>query len=268
MARGCCACLAALPVALMATTLWLWLHPPPEAESLSVAASSTATRWTLVVPRRGRLHKRHEAGFAAVGRHLVLLGGRGIAAVDVYSPRSNDWVSGAPLPRELHHFQPVAWEGKLLLPGAMTGQYPHESPVHRIPVFDPSPEADEPWGEGAAVPAGRRRGSCGAAIVGGMLYLVGGITDGHWNGSVAWLDALDLATGQWRQLPDAPRARDHFHAAAIDGGRAGASCVSPPLPNSSRVPQAGCTPLRGGAPRWLQTKSSTSPSARWTSTTR
>jgi N-acetylneuraminic acid mutarotase len=30
------------------------------------------------------------------------------------------------------------------------------------------------------------------------------------------VDAFNPKTGQWRRLPDAPRARDHFHAAIID----------------------------------------------------
>jgi hypothetical protein len=34
---------------------------------------------------------------------------------------------------------------------------------------------------------------------------------------VAWVDAFNPRTGAWRRLPDAPRARDHFHAAVIDG---------------------------------------------------
>jgi N-acetylneuraminic acid mutarotase len=49
------------------------------------------------------------------------------------------------------------------------------------------------------------------------IYLVGGNTNGHWNGFVPWLDVLDLKTGRWTPLPDAPRARDHFQAALVDG---------------------------------------------------
>ena len=50
----------------------------------------------------------------------------------------------------------------------------------------------------------------------GEIYLVAGITNGHHDGHVAWTDAFNPRTGQWRQLPDAPRPRDHFHAAIID----------------------------------------------------
>ena len=49
------------------------------------------------------------------------------------------------------------------------------------------------------------------------IYLVGGITDGHWDGHVTWFDEYDPATGKWRQLPDAPRARDHVSVAIANG---------------------------------------------------
>lgn len=45
----------------------------------------------------------------------------------------------------------------------------------------------------------------------------GGIVDGHCGGSAAWLDRVQLPTGEWTRLVDAPHARDHFQAAVIDG---------------------------------------------------
>ena len=43
------------------------------------------------------------------------------------------------------------------------------------------------------------------------------VQDGHTDGHVAWFDAFDPATGEWTRLPDAPRPRDHFQAAIVDG---------------------------------------------------
>ena len=67
------------------------------------------------------------------------------------------------------------------------------------------------------MPAGRERGGAGVVLHENKIYLVGGNTNGHWNGFVPWLDVLDLKTGQWTALPDAPHARDHFQAALVDG---------------------------------------------------
>ncbi len=96
----------------------------------------------------------------------------------------------------------------------MTGKYPHETGLDQIPIYDP---ASDTWSQGPALPADRRRGGAGAVIHDSKLYVICGIIDGHWSGHVAWLDVLDLKTGQWAQLSDAPRARDHFQAAVIDG---------------------------------------------------
>ena len=54
-------------------------------------------------------------------------------------------------------------------------------------------------------------------VFGDRFYVVSGITDGHRSGWVPWLDVFDPETGKWTPLPDAPRARDHFHAAVVGG---------------------------------------------------
>ena len=63
----------------------------------------------------------------------------------------------------------------------------------------------------------RRRGAAGVAVHDGKIYLVCGIANGHTSHWVPWLDEFDPATNTWRELPDAPRARDHFQAGVIDG---------------------------------------------------
>ena len=51
----------------------------------------------------------------------------------------------------------------------------------------------------------------------GKIYLAYGIMDGHTSGTVAWFDEFDPAIGEWTELPDTPRARDHFSAVVSDG---------------------------------------------------
>ena len=114
---------------------------------------------------------------------------------------------------EIHHFQAVPFEGKIYLVGAMTGAYPTEPPLANVFIYDP---ASDKWAEGPEIPASRRRGGAGAVLHNGEIIVIAGITNGHSDGHVRWMDAFNPKTGQWRQLPDAPRARDHFHAAIID----------------------------------------------------
>lgn len=169
--------------------------------------------WQTLDPQ-GRPHARHEAAFVECEGKFYLLGGRRIQPVDIYDPETNAWTEGKAPPVEIHHFQPVVWRGRIILAGAMTGGYPHETALPRLVIYDP--KSDE-WTYGAEIPEGRRRGGAGAVIAEGKLYLVAGIINGHWDGHVSWLDSFDLTTGQWKQLPDAPHMRDHFQASEIEG---------------------------------------------------
>lgn len=177
------------------------------------AVAPTASGWTTLSCVDSP-HARHECGFVGLGDAFYLLGGRRVQPVDRYDPETGRWTALPPPPQELHHFQPVTWRGRILVAGAMTGRFPHETPLPRVLLLDP---ATGQWSDGPEIPTARRRGGAGCVVVGDTLYLVAGITDGHWGGHVAWVDAVDLTTGVWRQLPDAPRARDHFQAAVLDG---------------------------------------------------
>jgi len=73
------------------------------------------------------------------------------------------------------------------------------------------------WSTGDPIPPARRRGGAGVAVHDGKLYLTAGIMNGHTDGWVNWFDSHNFATKRWTELPDAPRARDHFEAAVVDG---------------------------------------------------
>jgi large repetitive protein len=173
-------------------------------------------RWE-VLPSGDQPQLRHEHGYVKVGDRFFLVGGRGsdpVKPVEIFDPATGMWSSGAPPPLELHHFQAVEHDGKVYVAGAMTGPFPAEPPVPDVHIYDP---AADRWSKGAEIPSDRRRGGAGVVIHEGLIYVVAGIRNGHTDGHVAWLDAFDPRTGTWRRLADAPRARDHFHAAVIDG---------------------------------------------------
>ncbi len=157
---------------------------------------------------------RHENGFVAVGDRLYLLGGRGERPLDVFDATKGTWSQGAQPPFEVHHMQALAYDDKLYVLGAMTGGFPEEPPLTHILIYDPATDA---WSQGPEIPEHRRRGGSGVVEHEGLIYLIGGNTRGHMSGFVPWLDVFDPQTGRWQELPDAPHARDHFHAAVIDG---------------------------------------------------
>jgi len=177
------------------------------------ATASHAAGWETVT-NETTCTARHEAALTALNGKLYLLGGRGVKPVEEYDPASNRWRQLSPTPMQIHHFQAVTVGTRIALVGAMTGGYPKEPAVPNVWWFDP---AKDEWTKGPAMPAGRERGGAGTVVHGENIYLIGGNTNGHWNGFVPWTDVLDLKTGQWTSLPDAPHARDHFQAALVDG---------------------------------------------------
>lgn len=156
---------------------------------------------------------RHECDFVEFNGKFYLIGGRGIKAVEVFDPETNSWEQRGPTPFELHHFQAVAIGDTIYIVCAMTGEYPVETPLANVYLYLPSTDT---WIKGSEIPENRRRGSAGAVVYHGKIYLVAGIQLGHTSGTIAWFDMFDPQTGEWTELGDAPHIRDHFHAIVVD----------------------------------------------------
>ena len=176
--------------------------------------SSPGLHGSAVATTAAQITMRHEHGYVQVGNRFYLVGGRGINPVDIFEPATVQWAKGAPSPVEMHHFQAVVFDGLIYVVGAMGGAFPKEPPLANVYIYDPAADA---WRVGPAIPADRRRGGAGAVLHDGEIYVIAGITNGHYDGHVPWVDAFNPRTGTWRRLPDAPRPRDHFHAGIIDG---------------------------------------------------
>ena len=183
--------------------------------SKSSTSNATTKTWTQVTTADdSKPIARHEAAFVNVGKKMFLLGGRGIKAVSVFDTETNKWSKGAKSPIELHHFQPVVYQTKVYIIGALTGPYPAEKPVPNIYIYDTQTDV---WSVGEAIPVERLRGSTANAIQGSTIYISCGITNGHIDGHQKKVDCYDIKTNKWQVLPDAPRARDHFQAAIANG---------------------------------------------------
>jgi len=182
--------------------------------------------WELETTDPDFIH-RHECSYVECDGKFYLLGGRRLGTekyVNKYDPVTKDWTKGTSLPPspgaptkalELHHFQAVSYNHKIYIITAFTGNYPAETPVDRIYIYDP--ETDQ-WSEGPEIPEDRRRGSAGVVVYNGKFYIVGGIQNGHNSGCVPWLDEYNIQNNEWKILPDAPNARDHFQA-VVHGGK-------------------------------------------------
>ncbi|RYG38435.1 MAG: kelch repeat-containing protein [Burkholderiales bacterium] len=185
----------------------------PDGPSPTTQQATTSLAWTQS-NTSGAPTARHESSAAKVGDAIYVIGGRGQRPLDILDLKTGAWRSGAAPPIELNHAQAVSYNGSIYVVGALTGPFPEETVVPNIMIYDP---ALDQWRTGPEIPADRRRGGAGVTIEGDVLYMIGGNRRGHMSGYVAWTDAFDLKSQTWSQLPDAPRPRDHFHAAALDG---------------------------------------------------
>ena len=155
---------------------------------------------------------RHEAAMVTVNGRLYLMGGRGNRPTEAFDPTTGKWTGMGLPPFEINHFQPVVIDGLVYVVGAFTGSYPNETNVPHVWTWDPVTDL---WTQGPEVPAARRRGSNGAFVREGKIYILGGNNQGHNGGARPWFDEYDPVTQTWQVLPDAPRARDHFTTVLI-----------------------------------------------------
>lgn len=172
------------------------------------------TLWQRVTSSDGsQATARHETSAVAVGEKLYLMGGRGNKPVEVFDTRTGQWQNLGQAPIDLHHFQPVVIGTDIFALGAMfAGGYPREESAPDIHVFH---TLTNTWSIVGVVPENRRRGSAGAVVRDNKIYLIGGNTQGHDGGAVAWFDRYDPVIDEWVVLEDAPNARDHFAAAIV-----------------------------------------------------
>lgn len=159
---------------------------------------------------KGEPTPRHENSAVAIGDDFYVIGGRGIKPIEVFNTKTQTWKQLAETPMEMHHFQAIAFKNEIYVIGALTGKYPHETPIPHVYIFNPK---ENKWRKGPEIP--RKRGGAGCFVYNDNIYLVCGIVDGHWNGHVTWFDRMDPVTGRWAQLPDAPHARDHVAVATL-----------------------------------------------------
>jgi N-acetylneuraminic acid mutarotase len=215
--------------------------------------------------------KRHECAAVGINGQLYLVGGRGIKPVEQFDPNLKKWQQLVETPIEMHHFQAVVFDNEIYVLGAFSGKFPHEVPIPNIWIFNPPKNI---WRKGADIPADRQRGAAGAFVYNQKIYLVCGITDGHYDGHVARFDVFDPLNNTWEKLPEAPRARDHFQGAVVGdklyvaGGRRSTAKTDQvfqltesavdifdfktnqwtTLPNDNNIPtpRAGCTAISVG----------------------
>ena len=178
---------------------------------LSGSLTVSAQTWQPVVTQNACV-TRHESAATLIGDSLYAVGGRGTRPLEALNLKTLVWQTLPAPPVEMNHFQAITYGGELFVMGAFQGKYPHEIALPNIYIYNPK---QGKWRTGPEIPKGRLRGSAGVVVYKNKIYMACGITDGHYDGHVAWLDEYDPKTNVWKRLPDAPRTRDHITAAVV-----------------------------------------------------
>ena len=192
-------------------------------EIVQLSPAVVSDSWTLI-PNNPDHIPRHENSMVMAGNHFYLFGGReSPQQMEIYDHVADAWSNGIFTPKPFNHFQAVEHQGLVwVICAFQDNSFPNETPETHIYIFDP---AQAEWIQGSEIPVSRRRGGAGVVVYQDKFYIVGGNTDGHDGGYVAFFDEYDPQTNTWTSLADAPHARDHFHSALhgdklyVSGGR-------------------------------------------------
>jgi large repetitive protein len=154
-----------------------------------------------------------DAGGTALNEELYVVGGKTIggphSTVYVYDPTTDGWTTGAPLPGPaVENPAVVAHNGKLYAFGGSTA--PFSGAVANAAVFDPSTGA---WT--SLPPMGVARGGAAAKVLGGQIYVIGGM--GGDGASLASVEVFDPATSTWSSRTPMTTRRDNPGSAVLDG---------------------------------------------------
>ena len=149
-------------------------------------------------------------GHAAVvvdGKIHVIGGGNSrstLADHSEYDPAVNTWTERAPLPRSEGSPAAVAFNGKLYAIGGRSGP----SDFGNVYIYDP---VTDRWSEGPAI---EPRGTAGAAVYCGTIYVFGGESQAK---NTVLNDVLTMGSSGngWRAAEPMPSARNYARAALL-----------------------------------------------------
>ncbi len=173
------------------------------------ASTPVADGWSEVAELA--LARSEYAATTLDGQIYVAAGFGAELSFDRYDPVDDRWERLADLPAPRHHIALASLDGAIFLPGGLNGEtHTAESTVWR---YDPS---DDRWDEIEPLVQGPR-GSLGAGVIDGQLYVVGGSLHDLSGPATTDLVRYDPAAGHWEPLAPMPTAREHLGVGVASG---------------------------------------------------
>ncbi len=198
--------------------------PSPTTTALEVYDPRTDTWDTTKAPAPT---SRVMAAGAAISGKLYVAGGcinsdcgpKVTNILEVFDPASNTWATLTPMPRPRHTAAAGVIGGRLYVIGGSPGSICCRT-LKTLVVFDPSAGPSGTWTILPSMPTARE--GLAAGVIGGKLYVVGGIVrPGNYSSAGASTGALEVfnpATNTWTTLAPMPTPR-WAHAVGAIGGK-------------------------------------------------
>lgn len=185
-------------------------NPGNEPDASDMGDVGSGGEWASLAPIAGG--SRQENSVLALGGEVFVLGGfRGfqvVAEVESFDPVSGVWTQRASLPERMHHINAAVVGGKIYVLGYLVER--SFTPNGRSYVYDPS---DDTWSPVARMPEEEARGASAVGVMGGKVYVAGGLR----GGAVDDFSVYDPSDDTWTTLPDLPARLDHLVGGVIDG---------------------------------------------------
>jgi subtilisin family serine protease/N-acetylneuraminic acid mutarotase len=164
--------------------------------------------WSAIAPLPAT---RANMAAAVVDGKIYLIGGDDdyIAVSDVYAydPAADSYEVKASLPIPVDFASAVSVGGKVYLAGGSRDDYPYETALHSLYVYDP---AADTWTQGASMMEDRM--GHGALEVDGKIYVFGGMNDV--DGYLSSVEIYDPDTNSWNYGSSLPMSLARMGAAS------------------------------------------------------
>jgi hypothetical protein len=194
--------------------------PKPVVAPAPVPAPTPIGRWTALYTPTEPLVNVDNCFVMANNGRAYSIGGRTRKPVCEFNPQISDWkCDKAYPPVAMHHMQCVVIGDEIWVPTSWTGAtHNYEKNNDLMYIYNTQSNT---WRNKTGLPNGRRRGAAASVYHAGFIYIVGGNYGGHGDHatSVAWFDRYEVSTGNWTQLTDASKARDHVGGGIVDNGK-------------------------------------------------
>jgi N-acetylneuraminic acid mutarotase len=180
---------------------------------LDAGDDGAGSRWAAAPPMPGG--PIQETAAVTVGDDVWVIGGL-TSFVDysddvwIFDTGAGTWSAGPMLPVAMHHANAAVVDGSVYIAGYLGAGFAASGAVYRH-----TPGVDTGWVARTPMPAGTQRGASISGVIGGVIYVAGGLRGG---GAVADVSAYDPGNDSWDDTtPDLGMPRDHGCGGVLDG---------------------------------------------------